>query len=58
MDITPARVQAEWYYSLVQIETELEALDPVMLQTADGSQRLTNALTPSSGAANPPALAP
>lgn len=58
MDITPARVQAEWYYSLVQTETPFEALDPVMLQTADGSQRLTNALTPSTGPVNPPALAP
>lgn len=58
MDITPARVQAEWYYSAVQAETTVETLDPVMLQTADGSQRLTNAVTPSAGLANPPALAP
>lgn len=58
MDITPARVQAEWYYSVVQVETDVELPDPVMLQTEDGSQRLTNALTPSSGPASPPALAP
>jgi len=58
MDITPARVQAEWYYSAVQAPTTVEALDPVMLQTADGTQRLTRSFTPSSGQASPPALAP
>lgn len=58
MDVTPARVQAEWYYSAVQAETTEETPDPVMLQTENNSQRLTNAVTPSAGPANPPALAP
>lgn len=58
MDITPERAQAEWYYSVVQQPTTAETLDPVMLQTVDGSQRLTPAATPSSGPADPPPLAP
>ena len=58
MDITPERTQAEWYYSAVQQPTTVETPDPIMLQTLNGSQRLTPAVTPSSGPANPPALAP
>ena len=58
MDVTPERIQAEWYYSLAQIPSVIETPDPVILQTTSGSQRLTPALLPSSGSAAPPALAP
>lgn len=58
MDITPDRVQAEWYYSAVQTETTVEVMDTTLLQTEHDSQRLTNALTASAGPASPPALAP
>ncbi len=57
LDLTPARVQAEWYYSVIQTQTTAETMDPVMLQTEDGSQRLTPSLTPSSPKPNPPPLA-
>ncbi len=58
LDITPARVQGEWYYSVAQIPSVVETPDPVMLQTASGSQRLTPALVPSAPKDEPPPLAP
>jgi alkaline phosphatase D len=58
MDITPERVQAEWYYAPVQIPNAPELPDPVMLQTAVNSQRLMPALLRSGDKADPPPLAP
>lgn len=58
MDITPERVQGEWYYSVAQIPSILETPDPVMLQSLNGSQRLTPALTPTAGKDHAPELAP
>lgn len=58
MDFTAERVQSEWYYSTVQTPTIAESMDPVMLQSVAGSQRLTPATLPSSGPADPPPLAP
>ncbi len=55
MDITPERVQGEWYYSTPFVPgSPVELLDPVMLQTTAGSQRLTPALLPSPGKDAPP----
>ena len=58
MDFTAERVQGEWYYSVAQVPTVVETMDPVMLQSVSGSQRLTTSLTPSAAADQPPALAP
>ncbi len=58
MDITPERVQGKWYYSIAQLPSVVETLDPVMLQSLSGSQRLTPALLPSSEKQDPPPLAP
>ncbi len=56
MDFTAERVQGEWYYSVAQVPTVVETMDPVMLQSVSGSQRLTTSLTPSAAADQPPAL--
>ena len=58
MDITPLRLQGEWYYSTIQARNGEESADPVMLQTMANSQRLTNSLTRSASKPNPPPLAP
>lgn len=58
MDITPERVQAEWYYAQPQIQDAPETPDPVMLQTVVNSQRLTPALMRTTAKPNPPPLAP
>jgi alkaline phosphatase D len=58
MDITPERLQAEWYYAAVQAPDAPEVPDPVMLQTAVNSQRLTPAPQRSAEKADAPPPAP
>lgn len=58
MDITPERVQAEWFYAAVQIPNAPEVPDPVRLQAQVNRQRLSPALSPSLPKPNPPPLAP
>ncbi len=58
LDITPERVQGEWYYSTPQAPSSVEVPDPVMLQSLSGSQRLTPSAARSSAPPDPAPLAP
>jgi len=59
MDITPERVQAEWYYSLTVFEPLAEEIpDPVMLACASGSRHLAPATVRTTAKAEAVPLAP
>jgi len=59
MDITPERVQAEWYYSLTVFQPlAQEVADPVMLACASGSRHLAPAATRTSARLDAAPLAP
>ena len=59
MDITPARVQAEWYYGApVQQRSTQETPDPVMLACAAGTQHLAQVTARTGSKPNPQPFAP